>query len=105
MADCCYDPLFVALMLAPCLCRDNYNVELVNLTSAGHLYDTMQTLHTTDVFMGMHGAGMANIMWLPPVRVFAMHSCCISTRDYVVMLARTPVTRISLITTSCSCWT
>ena len=48
-------------------CRHNYDVELVSTRFAGHLYDTMQALHRTDLFLGMHGAGMANIMWLPVV--------------------------------------
>ena len=31
------------------------------------LWDTMQLVRGTDVFLGMHGAGMTNLLWLRQV--------------------------------------
>ena len=48
--------------------RQHYEVELVLTTFAGlPLWDTMQLVHGTDVFLGMHGAGLTNLLWLRKV--------------------------------------
>ena len=37
-------------------------------TFAAPLWDTMQLVRGTDVFLGMHGAGFTNLLWLSRVR-------------------------------------
>ena len=32
------------------------------------LYEVMKLMQSTDLFMGMHGAGFTNVLFLPPVR-------------------------------------
>ena len=32
-----------------------------------HLWETMQRVQSTDVLLGLHGAGLTNILWLPEV--------------------------------------
>ena len=49
-------------------CRQHYDGELVVTTFAGlPLWDTMQLVHGADVFFGMHGAGLTNLLWLRQV--------------------------------------
>ena len=36
-------------------------------TFGGPLWETMQLVHGTDVFLGMHGAGFTNLLWLRQV--------------------------------------
>ncbi len=43
-------------------------MELVVTTFDAPLWETMQLVHGTDVFMGMHGAGFTNLLWLRQVR-------------------------------------
>jgi len=33
------------------------------------MYDTMKLMQSTDLFMGMHGAGFTNLLFMPPVRI------------------------------------
>ena len=35
----------------------------------GSLYEVMKLMQSTDLFMGMHGAGFTNVLFLPPVRM------------------------------------
>ena len=48
--------------------RERYDVDLVLTTFGGSLYDSMKLMQTTDLFLGMHGAGFTNVLFLPPVR-------------------------------------
>ena len=48
--------------------RDRYAVELVVTTFDDRHYDAMRTMQSTDLLLGMHGAGMAHAMFLRPVR-------------------------------------
>ena len=50
--------------------RDRYDVELVVAAFDGPLWETMQLVHRTDLLLGMHGAGLTNMMFLSNVR------CC-----------------------------
>lgn len=45
-------------------------MELVVTKFDGTLWDTMQLMHSTDVFVGMHGAGMTNLLWIRKVCLF-----------------------------------
>ncbi len=47
--------------------RQHYDVDLVVTTFETPLWDTMQLVHRTDVFLGMHGAGFTNLLWLRQV--------------------------------------
>ena len=49
--------------------RELYEVDLV-LTKfdADDMYDTMKLVQSTDLFMGMHGAGFTNLLFMNPVR-------------------------------------
>ena len=49
-------------------CRERYDVDLVLTKFEGSMYDTMKLMATTDLFMGMHGAGFTNVLYLPQVR-------------------------------------
>jgi hypothetical protein len=40
-------------------------VDLVATTFNGTLWETMRLMQTTDVLLGMHGAGLTNTMFLP----------------------------------------
>ncbi len=37
------------------------------------MYDTMKLMQSTDLFMGMHGAGFTNLLFMPPVCVWSKH--------------------------------
>ena len=63
----------VAQRTGGCRCaarRDRYDVDLVSTTFDGDHYEAMRAMQTTDLLLGMHGAGMAHAMFLPPVRCF-----------------------------------
>ena len=34
----------------------------------GHLWESMELMRRADVLLGMHGAGMTNVMFMPQVR-------------------------------------
>ena len=36
------------------------------------LYDVMKLMQSTDLFLGMHGAGFTNALFLPPVRLYTI---------------------------------
>ena len=42
----------------------------------GSMYDTIKMLASTDLFMGMHGAGFTNVLFLPPVRPSKIRFSC-----------------------------
>ena len=52
----------------PCAPRQHYDVELVVTTFEGPLWESMRLVHGTDVVLGMHGAGLTNLLWLQRVR-------------------------------------
>ena len=43
-------------------------MDLVLTTFDGSLWETMRLMQSTDLFMGMHGAGFTNTLFLPKVR-------------------------------------
>ena len=43
-------------------------MDLVLTTFNGSLWETMQLMQSTDLFLGMHGAGFTNTLFLPKVR-------------------------------------
>lgn len=45
-----------------------WDVEVVTTTFKGTLYDSMDLMQHTDVFLGMHGAGWTNALFLSQVR-------------------------------------
>ena len=47
--------------------RQRYDVDVVLTTFDGTLWETMRLMQTTDLFLGMHGAGFTNTMFLPKV--------------------------------------
>jgi len=47
--------------------RNRYDVDLVLTTFDGSLWETMRLMQSTDLFMGMHGAGFTNTLFLPKV--------------------------------------
>lgn len=49
-------------------CRESYDVDLYVTTFEGDHYENMWAMQTTDILLGMHGAGLAHAMFLPPVR-------------------------------------
>ena len=49
--------------------RQRYDVDLVLTTFDGSLWETMRLMQSTDLFMGMHGAGFTNTLFLPKVRL------------------------------------
>ena len=51
-----------------CAGRQHYDVELVVTTFGAPLWETVRLVHGTDVFLGMHGAGFTNLLWLRQVR-------------------------------------
>ena len=48
--------------------RDRHDVDLVLTDFDGSLWETMRLMQTTDLLLGMHGAGFTNAMFLPKVR-------------------------------------
>ena len=48
--------------------RRRYDVDLVLTNFDESLWETMQLMQSTDLFMGMHGAGFTNTLFLPKVR-------------------------------------
>ena len=67
------DPVcYTTTWLDPCTLllqfRQHYDVELVVTKFNMSLWEAMQLVRGTDVFMGMHGAGFTNLLWLQHVR-------------------------------------
>ena len=58
------DRTLVSLVSGPELCRQHYDVELVATTFDAPLWETVRLMRGTDVFLGMHGAGFTNVLWL-----------------------------------------
>ncbi len=71
MGGACHPSLAseLCVMISVSACRERYDVDLVLTKFEGSMYDTMKLMATTDLFMGMHGAGFTNVLYLPPVRV------------------------------------
>jgi hypothetical protein len=75
-----YIAVTVLLQLLPCVrCNDtvpqmqvrfiqaNWEVDVVVTDFSGWLFDTVDLMQRSDVLLGMHGAGMTNVYFLPEV--------------------------------------
>ena len=52
----------------PCVaCRQRYDVDLVITRFSYSLWEAFDLVHSTDVFIGMHGAGFTNLLALHQV--------------------------------------
>lgn len=50
------------------LLRERFEVDLVVTAFSGSMWDTLQLVVNMDLLLGMHGAGMTNLLWIQKVR-------------------------------------
>ena len=48
--------------------RERFEVDLVVTAFSGSMWDTLQLVVNMDLLLGMHGAGMTNLLWIQKVR-------------------------------------
>ena len=66
--------------------RQQYDVDLVTAEFGGHLWDTMRLVSGSDVFLGMHGAGFAHLLWLRQVALNVPVSVFLPTATAIVLV-------------------
>ena len=76
---CCYLSVFSACII---LCvqvsfiKANWEVDVTVTDFSGWLFDTVDLMQRSDLLIGMHGAGMTNVYFLPEVCIASSPAAC-----------------------------
>lgn len=70
---------------------------------SGWLFDTVDLMQHTDFFLGMHGAGMTNVYFLPEVRTGSLERSGVCTaKSRTVCMLRYVVLERACVSVVCS---